>query len=83
MATGAPTSQDDPCMKTWTLEIDGMSCGGCVASVRKAVARVQGAEVLDAEVGRAVVRADDAQAEAVRGAVEAAGFDVRGMRAAP
>lgn len=70
-------------MKTWTLEIEGMSCGGCVSSVRKALGRVQGAEVLDAVVGRAVVRAEDAQAEAVRGAVEAAGFDVRALREAP
>ena len=70
-------------MKTWTLEIEGMSCGGCVSSVRKALGRVQGAEVLDAEVGLAVVRADDAQAEAVRGAVEAAGFDVRALRETP
>ncbi|MFO0626118.1 MAG: heavy-metal-associated domain-containing protein [Polyangiales bacterium] len=66
-------------MKTWTLEIDGMSCGGCVAGVRKALGRVQGAEVVEAEVGRATVRAEGDVAAAIRGAVEAAGFELRAL----
>jgi copper chaperone CopZ len=66
-------------MKTWTLEIDGMSCGGCVAGVRKALGRVQGAEVLEADVGRATVRADDAASPAIRSAIEAAGFELRAL----
>ena len=70
-------------MKTWTLEIDGMSCGGCVAGVRKALGRVQGAEVLEADVGRATVRADDAAQAAIRGAIEAAGFELRALHERP
>ena len=66
-------------MKIWTLEIEGMSCGGCVAGVRKALGRVQGAEVMEAEVGRATVRADDAAQAAIRGAIEAAGFELRAL----
>jgi copper chaperone CopZ len=53
-------------MKTWTLEIDGMSCGGCVAGVRKALGRVSGAEVLEADVGRATSWIDFAWSDQTR-----------------
>lgn len=64
-----------------TLEIDGMTCGGCVASVTRVLTRLPG--VASAEVSlekaRAVVDHDPAIAPlpALRVAVEDAGFSVR------
>ncbi|MGH7713396.1 MAG: heavy-metal-associated domain-containing protein, partial [Gemmatimonadaceae bacterium] len=37
------------------LEIDGMSCGHCVASVRTALATVPGVQVADVSIGQARV----------------------------
>jgi copper chaperone CopZ len=67
-------------MKTVELEISGMSCGHCVATVRSALTVVQGVRSADVALpGRAVVQADDAVDEAVLiDAVERAGY-----RAAP
>lgn len=65
-------------MERVTLVIEGMSCGGCVLSVEKALAGVRG-------VARATVSLADKRAEvegagldatALKEAVEAAGFDV-------
>ena len=47
--------------------------------MRKALGRVSGAEVLDADVGRATVRAADDASPAIRGAIEAAGFELRAL----
>lgn len=61
-----------------TIGVEGMSCGGCVLSVEKALASVRG-------VTRAKVSLEDKRAEvegggldpaALKDAVEAAGFDV-------
>jgi len=61
-----------------TFTIQGMSCGGCVNSVTRVLARVPGIEPLHVEVGRATVRIDTAQAsaDAARAAIERAGFSV-------
>ena len=40
-------------MENMRLQIEGMSCGGCVNSVRTALARLPGVEVREVEVGRA------------------------------
>ena len=73
-----------PDRHTETLEIEGMTCGACVASVRSALEGVSNAVVTTVEVGRAEV---DAGPEATRAqlveAVEAAGFDVVGGESAP
>jgi copper chaperone len=60
-----------------TLTITGMSCGGCVASVKNALARI-GVEHADVEVGRAAVEYDEAKVshENLVEAIEDAGFDV-------
>lgn len=57
--------------------VTGMSCGGCVASVREEVAEVAGVGAVDIELatGRLVVTGDVTD-EAVRGAVAAAGYAV-------
>ena len=67
-----PTPNDD----TLRFGIEGMTCGGCVASVTRALDRTPGVTVEQLTLdGPAVVRlSDGADREAVRGAVEGAGF---------
>jgi copper chaperone len=57
--------------------VSGMSCGHCAQSVTEEITALPGVTEVDVDVpaGRVVVRADGALAEdAVRGAVEEAGF---------
>jgi copper chaperone len=58
--------------------VDGMSCAHCVMSVTEEVQRVPGvASVdIDLESGRVVVRGDAFSDEAVRDAVDDAGYEV-------
>jgi copper chaperone len=65
-------------MKTIELKIEGMTCGHCVMSVKKALARVPGASVQSAVIGSAVVTIDEAAVEeqALVDAVGDAGYDV-------
>jgi copper chaperone len=66
--------------KNTELKIDGMTCGGCVASVKRvleALPGVQAAEVSLAS-GTASVRHDDTvDPERLKSAVEEAGFEAR------
>jgi copper chaperone len=65
-------------MQEIVIRIQGMTCGGCVASVRRVLGAVPG--VAQAEVslekGEARVRFHPALADsaALKGAIEAAGF---------
>ena len=67
-------------METITMNVQGMSCGGCVASVTRVLKAVPG--VADVAVtltpGVAKVTFDPAKtgAPALRSAVEEAGYDV-------
>ncbi|MET0440612.1 MAG: heavy-metal-associated domain-containing protein [Casimicrobiaceae bacterium] len=67
-------------METITMNVSGMSCGGCVASVTRVLKAVPG--VSDVEVslspGTAKVSFDPARtaAPALRSAIEDAGYDV-------
>ena len=67
-------------METITMNVKGMSCGGCVASVTRVLKSLPG--VTDVAVtltpGTAKVTFDPAQtgAPALRSAVEDAGYDV-------
>jgi copper chaperone len=58
------------------LEIRGMTCGHCVAAVKKALAAVPGATVTNVGVGTAVVEADGSPAlvKALTDAVDEAGY---------
>lgn len=62
--------------ETLTFQIDGMTCGGCVAAATRALDRTPGIAVEHLALGEpAVVRlTDGADREAVRQAVEGAGF---------
>ena len=66
-------------METITLEVRGMTCMGCVASLRRVLEALPG--VSSAEVtltpARAIVRHDPARtgARAIRDAIRDAGYD--------
>lgn len=64
------------------LTIEGMTCEGCAASVRKALRRVPGFVGADIDVasGAARIRYEGAGPgpEGVQSAIEGAGFDVVG-----
>ena len=67
-------------MTTVTLKVEGMSCGGCVASVTRVLTALPG--VSDATVslqgGTAHVSFDEARTDpaALRAAIESAGYEV-------
>ena len=67
-------------MKTSQIRIAGMTCGGCVASVTKAIGALPGVQEVNVQLdsGVANVRFDDTQIDEaqVQTAVEDAGFDV-------
>lgn len=66
-------------MKTATIQVQGMTCGGCVSAVTRALKTVPG--VQDVEVtlkpGRAQVTFDEGQTDeaAITAAVQDAGYD--------
>jgi copper chaperone len=61
-----------------TLDVEGMTCQGCVNSVKAAVARVDPAArvTVDLAAGRVAIEATTPPAAFER-AIEAAGYDVR------
>jgi copper chaperone len=65
-------------MKNEELKITGMTCGHCVMSVRKELAKLPGVEVKDVRIGSALIAYDEARVSGaqLRSAVEGAGFAV-------
>lgn len=62
-----------------TLGVDGMSCGGCVSSVEKALERVPGVKHVRVSLKEATaeVEGEGLDTARLRAAVEDAGYDVR------
>lgn len=60
------------------FEIDGMSCGHCVAAVRRALEALPGVKVDEVAVGSAIVELDESATppQAVADAIEDAGYAV-------
>lgn len=59
------------------LKVDGMTCGGCVKAVEKAVKRTDEAATVTVDLEGGRVAIDSAMpADAFRSAIEAAGYDV-------
>jgi copper chaperone len=56
-------------MSTLTLKIDGMTCGHCVAAVKRALDSVPGVTEADVAIGSATVHVDDQMLTADRAAV--------------
>ncbi len=65
-------------MKNEELKITGMTCGHCVMSVRKELAKLPGVEVKDVRIGSALIAYDEAKVSGaqLRSAVEGAGFAI-------
>lgn len=64
-------------MEDLTLQIDGMSCGHCVARVQKALSRLDGVEVRNVEVGSAEMGYDPSRVspDKILEAVDEVGFE--------
>lgn len=69
-------------MNSITLNIGGMSCGHCVAAVKKQLAAVSGVTVDDVAVGSASVHYDPGvtSPERIAEAVDRAGYTVTSSR---
>lgn len=66
-------------MSQQVLQVEGMHCGGCVASVERALKAVPGVHAVQVELesGRVTVEAESAVAvSSLADAVRATGFDV-------
>lgn len=66
-------------MDTYTIEVEGMSCGGCVLSVEKAAQSVPGVQAVRVSLVErtATVEGPPETRERVVLAIEGAGFDAR------
>jgi len=66
-------------MKTTTIAVTGMTCGGCVASVTRALKAVPGVQDVQVTLtpGAATVSFDEGKANeaGIKTAIEDAGFD--------
>ncbi len=60
-------------MTTTVLHLEGLSCGHCVASTRKALEAIPGTTQVDVELNKAVVQSS-ASAQQLIDAVEEAGY---------
>ncbi|MCC5952221.1 MAG: heavy-metal-associated domain-containing protein [Acidimicrobiia bacterium] len=64
-----------------TYEVPGISCDHCKAAIEGEVAPVTGVERVTVDVAsRTVTVSGDASDDAVRAAIDEAGYDVAGMR---
>ena len=71
-------------MEKLKLNVQGMSCNGCVRHVIQALAAVPGTRVEEVKVGSATVAIDPAKTprEAVVAAIREAGYEVRDVTTA-
>lgn len=61
----------------YELKVDGMTCGGCAASVKRALQALDANAEVDVDLPAKTVKvATAAQLDAVKAAVEDAGYDV-------
>jgi copper chaperone len=67
-------------METVELKVAGMTCGGCVNSIQKALNKQSGINNATADLDSATVKVDFDPAAinegAIKTAIEAAGFDI-------
>ena len=61
----------------YELQVNGMTCGGCASSVKRAVQRLDSAAKVDVDLASKTVRVDStAGLEAVETAIKDAGYPV-------
>lgn len=67
-------------MTTIVLQVSGMTCGGCVKSIKNALAAREGIGATEADLEKATVKIefdpDKIQETAIRSTITAAGFEV-------
>ena len=64
----------------YALQVEGMSCGGCVRSVTKSVQSVDSKARVEVDLAaKKVLVETDASLEAVKAAISDAGYDVTAM----
>ena len=63
-------------MTEQSYKVEGMTCSHCVAAVKQEVGHVEGAQevIVELDSGALTVRGDAVDPDAVRAAVEAAGY---------
>lgn len=67
-------------MTTRLYSVPGISCGHCKAAIEGEVGKVAGVERVEVDVETKTVRVEGAASEeAVRGAVDEAGYEVAGL----
>jgi len=60
-----------------TLKVKGMTCGGCAAAIKRAIARVDPAAAVDVDLKGGQVHVQSARdAATLRSAIETAGYQV-------
>jgi copper chaperone len=68
-------------METTRIKVEGMTCGGCVASVTRALQQIDGVAKVEVSLDEAQARIDYDPARVnesqLRTAIEDAGFDAR------
>lgn len=62
-------------------KVNGMTCGGCARSVTNAITKAAPGASVTVDLPTATVTVDGADADAVKAAVEKAGFDFAGKAA--
>ncbi|MGX9787213.1 heavy-metal-associated domain-containing protein [Mycobacterium sp. MMS18-G62] len=66
-------------MNTVTVTVAGMTCGHCATSVREEIGSIPGVTAVDVDLASGKVTIDSEQhveAQAVKGAVEEAGYEL-------
>lgn len=68
-------------METAKLKVTGMNCGGCAASVQRALERVPGVASASVELreGEVEVRHENADVQAMTTALEKAGYGAQAI----
>jgi copper chaperone len=67
-------------MTTRLYSVPGISCGHCKAAIEEQVGKVAGVERVEVDVEAKTVRVEGAASDqAVRGAVDEAGYEVAGL----
>jgi copper chaperone len=68
-------------MTTKTYEVPGISCGHCKAAIEGELGGLTGVDTVAVDIdGRTVTVEGTATEEAVRAAIDTAGYDVAGVR---
>ncbi|MFG1931222.1 heavy-metal-associated domain-containing protein [Mycobacterium sp. NPDC048908] len=68
-------------MSTTTVTVSGMTCGGCVSSVREELGEIAGVRAVDVDLGTGtvVIKSDGPVGNAaIKNAVEEAGYQLAG-----